>query len=190
MAYGLKYELLCTSKIVKNAYSLQLLFDGYSDAAIDRNMPASSPIVLRKDAAAVIRGTSLEFSIREEVDFELDEFYTNNPKKIQVVLNDANSQPIWYGFVLPQQYQAPYIPSPNTVRFTATDGLGLLKNEAFALTGRVTQLAILLYCVNKVGLDISYSIAINLFEANHDTDLSPLDQTYEDAQIYALKGMN
>jgi hypothetical protein len=186
MAYGLKYELLCTSKIAKNAYTLQLLFDGYSASAIDRNIPASSPIVLRKDAEAVIRGTSLEFAIREEVDWEFDEFYTNNSKKIKAELYEDETL-LWTGYVLPQQYQAPYIPVPLSVRFTATDGLGLLKNESFDLTGRVSQMEIIVYCIDKIGLSLDYSIAVSLFESNHDTALSPFEQTFEDAIIYRTK---
>jgi hypothetical protein len=182
MAYGLKYELLCKS-IAANNYKLKLLFDGYTDADIDRNMPKDQPLVLKKDRAAIVRGTSLDFGIREEVDFELDEFYTNNPKKIKAELYKDTTL-LWTGYVLPQQYQAPYVPVPLTVRFTATDGLGLLKNETFALTGLKSQLEILIYCIDKIGLALGYSIAINLFDASHAENRSPLAQTFEDAEIY------
>lgn len=183
MAYGLKYELLCKSKSA-NSYELKLLFDGYTDADIDRNMPLEQPLVLKKDKASVVRGTSLDFGIREEVDFELDEFYTNNPKKIKAELYKDTTL-LWTGYVLPQQYQAPYVPAPLTVRFTATDGLGLLKNESFTLTGRNSELAIIKHCVDKISLGLGYSIAVNLFETTHSHSAAVLAQTYQDAEIYA-----
>jgi hypothetical protein len=183
MAYGLKYELKCTSKKNGDKYSLSLSFDGYAGAEIHRNMPMDSPLKLRKDAAAVIRGTSLDFGIREAVDFEFDEFYSNNPKKIKAELyNDATL--IWAGYNLPQQLQAAYVPAPQTIRFKATDGLALLKYEKFNMTGTNTQLATIIYCVDKITLGLGYSIAINLFETNHAENRSPLAQTTEDSSVF------
>jgi hypothetical protein len=182
MAYGLKYELLCTSK-KSNAYKLKLSFDGYAGAEVDRNIPVDSPFVLRKDKADYVRGTSLDYSIREAVDFELYEFYANNPKKIKAQLYKGTDL-IWSGYNLPQQYEADYVRAPQTVRFTATDGLGLLKNEKFTLTGTNTQLETIIYCIDKIGLGLGYSIAINLFESNHATNRSPLAQTDEDAYVF------
>lgn len=183
MAYGLKYELYCTSKL-NNFYKLRLLFDGYEGSEIDRNVPVS-PFHLRKDRADVICGTSLEFGIREEVDFELLEFYTNSWKYIKAELYKSTTL-IWTGYVAPQQYQTPYVPASRkpAIWFTATDGLGLLKNEDFTLTGNHSQLEIIMHCLDKLGLNLGYSIAIDLFEANHNETYSPLAQTYEDASIY------
>ena len=75
MAYGLKYELLCKSRLNK-LYKLDLSFDGYEGSEIDRNLALPGAIKLRKDKAGIIRGTSLEFTLREEVDFEFLEFYS------------------------------------------------------------------------------------------------------------------
>lgn len=182
MAYNLKYELLCTTRKA-NLYKLKLLFDGYSGSPIDRNVPVS-PFKLVKDKAAVIRGTSLEFSIREEVDFEFLEFHTNNNKKIKAELYQGTTL-IWAGYNLPQQYQVPYIPPPVSISFIASDGLGLLKNEPFTLIGRASQLSIICHCINKIGLALGYSIAIDLFEITHNHTYSPLDQTYEESEIFA-----
>ena len=181
MAYGLKYELLCTSR-KSNLYKAKIYFDGYSGSAINRNVP-KNPFKLIKDKAAVIRGTSFEFSIREEVDFEFLEFYTNSNKKIRVDLYRGTTL-IWTGYNLTQQYQAPYTPSPTNISFTASDGLGLLKNEEFTLTGINSQLATIIHCVDKIGLALGYSIAINLFEVTHSHTASPLAQTYEDASNF------
>lgn len=182
MAFGLKYELHCTTK--KNRlFKAKVLFDGYGGSPIDRNVPVS-PFRLRKDKAAVIRGTSFEFSIREEVDFEFLEFYTNTNKTIKVELYDPSNDLIWVGFNLPQQYQVPYVAPPVSVTFTASDGLSLLKNEDFTLTGRNSQLDIIRHCVDKIGLGIGFSIAINTFEVTHNHSYSPLAQTFEDSESF------
>lgn len=182
MAYGLKYSLECTSKLGRH-FCAKLFFDGYSGPEISRNLPLS-PFKLRKDAAAVIRGTSFEYAIREQVDFEFLEFYANNAKRVKVTFYGPDENIIWMGYNLPQQYQVPYTPPPATVSFTATDGLGLLKYESFTLTGFESQLAILVHCINKIGLEIPFSIAINTFHETHTTDRSPLEQTFEDCLIY------
>ena len=128
MAYGLKYELLCTTKKSGSLYKLQVLFDGYLGSPIDRNVPIN-PFVLRKDRSSIIKGTSLVFKMREEVDFELDEFYTNVAHHIKVQLLNPFDAIIWSGYIDTGNYSAPYIPAPQTISFSAGDGLGLLKDE-------------------------------------------------------------
>jgi hypothetical protein len=182
MAYGTKYQLYCkgkdgvTSKVVISE-------DDYTGSEIDRNVPYN-PFILRKDAAAVICGTSLEFLIREETDFEFLEFYTNNPKKYKIEFYWPSTTLLWTGWLNTQQYEVPYKPGPTNVRLQATDGLGLLKEEDFTLTGTNSQLAIIRHCIDKIGISLSYSIAINLWEVNHDDDYCPLAQTYEDCEKF------
>jgi hypothetical protein len=182
VAYGLKYELLCTTK-KGNLYKVKLNFNNYSSADIDRNIPIN-PFKLRKDSADVIKGTSLEFSMREEVDFEYLEFYTNDPKNVQVELTDNSDVQLWIGYLDPQQYSCPYIPAPLNITFTASDGLGLLKKEAFTLTGTQTQFAIIRHCLDKISLGLGYAIAIGVHETNHNASLSPLEQTTEPCSTF------
>ncbi|HLN22107.1 MAG TPA: hypothetical protein VK213_13525 [Bacteroidales bacterium] len=182
MAHGLKYELFC-----KTLYKLKLSFKGYTGPQIDRNVPVN-PFKLRKDKAAYVRGTSLEFGIREEVDFEFLEFYTNNARHVKAELYGPEDELIWVGFNLPQQYQVPYKPCPVSVWFTASDGLGLLKQESFALSGLNSLLDIIRHCVDNIGLSLGYSIAINLFAENHDNTRSCLAQTFVLCEIF--EGMN
>lgn len=183
MAYGVKYQLLCkgmdgiTSKTVISE-------DSYVGAEIDRNVP-SNPFHLRKDSGTVIIGTSLEFLIREVVDFEFLSFYTNNAKKFKIEFYYPSTTLIWSGYLNPQQYEVPYKPGPTNVRLQATDGLGLLSGESFTLTGYQTQLAIIRHCLDKIGLGLSYSIAVNLWEISHDDDYCPLAQTLENCSMFA-----
>jgi hypothetical protein len=181
MAYGLKYELLCTSK-KSNLYKAKISEIDYVGAEINRNVPLN-PFILRKDRAAVIKGTSFEFIIREAVDFEFLPFYTSVPKKYLVEVYKATAL-LWSGYINTQQYSAPYKPVPNNITFMASDGLGLLKNEKFTLTGREDEFTIIRHCIDKIGLGLGYVVAISMWEANHDTSLSPLEQTYQDCSNF------
>lgn len=220
MAYGIKYQLLCKGRDGVTT-KLVILEDGFSGAEVDRNVPVS-PFFLRKDAADVIQGTSLEFLIREEVDFEFIGFYTNNAKKYKILFYKSGSGSsvsgatadstvitaddtsitadttiggvstsgetlLWSGYLNPRQYSCKYISGPQNIRFQATDGLGLLKNESFTLTGFQSELAIIRHCLDKIGLGIGYAIAIGLHEENHNTSYSPLTQTYKYCEIYSGK---
>lgn len=207
MAYATKYQLYCkgrdgvTSKLVISE-------DDYTGAEIDRNVPAS-PFHLRKDRAGVICGTSFEFLIREEVDFEFLEFYTNNPKKYKLefyrgigtgitadnttVTSDDTTHTvdatgtsilIWSGYINPQQYTCKYAGGNQNIRFQATDGLGLLKNESFTLTGFVSEFDMIRHCLDKIGLQLGYAIAIGIHENNHITDYPPIAQTYKECEVY------
>lgn len=182
MAYGLKYSLPLLSRD-NTQFSLELSFDGYSGPLVQRYLGGPQPVLLRKDKADVIRGTSLEFGIQEQTDFEFDEFYTNSPHKIKAVLKQGATT-LWTGFNIPQQYQAPYVPAPGILRLTASDQLGLLKSESFTLTGLQSELAIIIHCLSYTGISIGYSIAINTFEASHAENRSPLAQTYIEASTY------
>lgn len=183
MAYGVKYQLLCkdrdgiTSKVVISE-------DGYAGAEIDRNVPRNA-FGLRKDRADIIQGTSLEFLIREVVDFEFLAFYTNNPKKYKVEFYWPSTTLIWSGYLNPQQYEVEYKPGPSNIRLQATDGLGLLKEERFNLVGYQDQLAILRHCLDKIGLNLSYAIGINIWEISHDGSRSPLEQTADNCSMFA-----
>ena len=182
MAYGLKYELLAKSKKYKDLYKLRLSKADYVGAEIDRNVPMD-PFMLRKDSAGIIRGTSLEFGIRAVTDFEFLEFYTTNKREILAEYYRGTTL-LWKGYVLPEQYQEIYKPAPVTVWFTASDGLGLLKDVDFTLTGSNNQLDIILHCLSHLDLGLQVAVAITIHEENHNTAYCPLYQTYEDASFY------
>jgi len=181
MAYGTIYTLYCKDKTGITSMTV-ISEDGYSGSEIDRNVPAN-PFFPRKDASSVICGSSFEFLIREETDFEFLKFYTNLPRKYKIQFYYPSTTLIWTGYLNPQQYSVPYIPGPSNIRLQATDGLGLLKSEAFTLTGLNSELTIIRHCLDKIELSLGYAIAIGIHEINHDDDYCPLAQTYIECEI-------
>jgi hypothetical protein len=186
MAYGLKYDLPCKTRVNSEGYSLKISFKDYAGSPVNRSMPIDGAIVPKKGNNKFIKGTSIDFAIRELVNFEMDEFYTNDPQMIKVEFYKGIVC-LWSGFNLPQQLEALYKTAPITIRFTATDGLGLLKDIDYEQTGINSQLEMIIYCLDKIGLGLGYSIAVNLFETNHAEDRTCFAQTEEDSGIYDKK---
>jgi len=181
MAHGLIHELLATS-VKGNLDMVRILKDAYTGAVIDRNVPIN-PFRIRKLEGEVIQGTALEFVMREEEDFEFIPMFSQ-PLKHYMVEAYRSTTLLWKGYLNTQQYEAEYRPAPINVTFMAYDGLALLKDEEFDLTGTQDEFTILRHCIDKIGLCIGYAIAISIHEENHNTSLSPLEQTYQDCKIY------
>ena len=177
MAYGLKYELIGKSVPFGKNWKVRISQDGYTGAQIDRNVP-SNPFILKKDSAGTIRGTSLDFSIRAQADFEFIDLYTNNSRDWLIELVDTTDAVVWQGFILPEEYQEAYSPAPVTVGFTATDGLGLLKNFNYSAftSSRLSLLNIMANCLVNTGISLQFAIAIPIKEARQDAGHSVLQQ--------------
>ena len=181
MAYGLLYELLATS-VMGNLDKVRISKDAYAGVDIERNVPIN-PFRIRKLDGEVINGTVLEFVMREANDFEFIPMFSQ-PLKHYLVEAYRSTTLLWKGYLNTQQYEAEYRPAPVNVAFMAYDGLALLKDEEFDLTGNQDEFTILRHCIDKIGLGIGYAIAISLHEENHNVSLSPLEQTFQHCKIY------
>ncbi|MFP4365519.1 MAG: hypothetical protein ACLFQA_00360 [Bacteroidales bacterium] len=181
MSYGPKYELEVKSKSgrVDNVIINEL---DYTGSLIGRG--AGPPyFTLRRDAAQCIEGTSLELTIEALSDFEYLGLYTEEAKKYKAEYRaDGNIK--FVGYILPERYGEPYIAPPYDVGLTFTDGLGLLKDEDFTLIGRNTYFETIQYCLDKLDIDIGYSINIHLWDSGMSTNRSPLEQAYEYTDKY------
>ncbi len=185
MDYASKYELVCKSRAYGTTYTAKIQEGDYVGSVIDRDIPLNAFRLIKDNQNSVIKGTSFEFGIREEVDFEFVPFFTNAPKKYYIKLYNGETH-IWSGFLNTQQYSAPYKPVPNTLWFTATDGLGLLKDQPFALTGWKDEFEIIRHCLSYVNavFTLDYAIAIPIHDINHDASYSPLEQTYHNCTVF------
>lgn len=189
MEYASKYESVCKSRAFATTYTAKIQEQDYAEAVINRDIPLNAFRLVKDSASHVIKGTSFEFGIREEVDFEFVPFFTSVPKKYFIKLYKGETH-IWSGLLNTQQYSAPYKPVPNTLWFNASDGLGLLKDQAFSLTGWKDEFEIIRHCLSYVNevFTLSYAIAIPLHDINHNASLSPLEQTYHNCKVF--EGLN
>ena len=116
---------------------------------------------------------------------------------------------VWQGFISPDSYTEEMAsPSNLHVSFSAFDRLGDLKDyeiveeefpninnnllpEEFRyltirkpINGNISELEIIHRCTQLIGNIQPYRLAVNMFEADHATNRSPLAQTYIDVSTY------
>lgn len=164
MSYGLKYRLLFDS-VSGIPYEIKILESGYTGAVELRSL-GNAPI-LKMDDNDAVHGTSLEVNIETKFEGDLKEFYTVDSKKFRVEVWREDVL-FWGGYVLPELYSEPYISAPFDISVTASDGLGILKNIDFELSGEHSIFEIISYCCGQTGLQLNYVFASSLYANGMD----------------------
>jgi hypothetical protein len=186
MNYGLKYILRYETERFGTDIRVLIYEKDYTGPSYPKRIGADH-IRLSRDKDGQICGTTLDFSIQADTDMEFANFFTLDNKAHKVEL-EFNWGVCWTGFVVSDQYSEPFIAPPYDVQVMATDGLGLLKNEKFELTGMVSRFEAIRYCIDKIGIALPYAININIWEQNMDiAGHNMLDQLYFQAEILADK---
>ena len=187
--FGLLYRLRYETSKYKRDVKLDIEKKDYTGSGVMKRI-GSNGVTLSKekdDIIGKIRAKSLEFSIQSDIDSEYQNFflYENGTYRVELKIDD---QIVWVGLIICDQYTEPYIDPPYDVDILATDGLGLLKNYDFELTGIVSRFEAIRYCLEKVGLGIGYAFNIDLFETRMNQDKAMLDQLYFDGDIFGENG--
>lgn len=181
MSYGLKYNCNFASKVFHKEYEIRVFKKDYTGTILKRGITTDGA-TLSKDSANWIKGTSLKFTMRPKIEGELKELYTENRNefKVQLLLDGTI---IWQGFILSEQYQEEYTyKAPVTI--TASDGIGLLKDIEFhSGSSFQNQLATIQDCLKNTGLDLPFSIAVDLTEENFDATKAPLIECYDNPKV-------
>ena len=180
MSYGLKYRLSFDS-VSDTPYEINILEAGYDGPVENRNL-GSAP-VLKMDDGEAVRGTSLELSIETCFDGDLREFYTTDRKKFRVEVYRSGVL-FWSGHILPELYSEPYISVPFDVSVTVSDGLGLLKNIPFGLSGKRSVFDVIKYCCEQTGLVLNYVFASKLLATGMSGVASVYTQAFVDCNAF------
>ena len=180
MSYGLKYRRSFDS-VSDTPYEINILEAGYDGPVENRNL-GSAP-VLKMDDGEAVRGTSLELSIETCFDGDLREFYTTDRKKFRVEVYRSGVL-FWSGHILPELYSEPYISVPFDVSVTASDGLGLLKNIPFGLSGKRSVFDVIKYCCEQTGLVLNYVFASKLLATGMSGVASVYTQAFVDCNAF------
>ena len=176
-----KYRLVAESAKYKDTYRVDILEDGYSGSMTYKNIGARK-IKLSK-SNGIIQKTTLDISIQSDTDFEYTGFmqYDNRKYPVQLYKNDIL---IWSGYHVAESYSEPYQNPPYDVDIVATDNLGLLETFKFDNPGRQSRLDAIIYCLNKTGLLLGFSIAIDFFESTMNTGRAMLEQVDFNGEIF------
>ena len=180
MSYGGKYRLSFDS-VSDTPYEINILEAGYDGPVENRNL--GSVPVLKMDDGEAVRGTSLELSIETCFDGDLREFYTTDRKKFRVEVYRSGVL-FWSGHILPELYSEPYISVPFDVSVTASDGLGLLKNIPFGLSGKRSVFDVIKYCCEQTGLVLNYVFASKLLATGMSGVASVYTQAFVDCNAF------
>ena len=183
--YGTRYILQFDSEKFGHEYKILIKEDGYSGSSENKSLGAA-PLLRRDDSDSGISGTSLEMVIQADEDGELTSLYTVDNKKFLVELYKNNSL-IWTGYVLPEKYSEPYVPVPYDVSVTASDGLGILKDIPFTLSGEKTLFEVTRFCCNQTGMTLDFIVFSSLVESSMNTGNSMLVQTSLDVSTFRDK---
>lgn len=144
----------------------------------------AAPTLRMDDSESGVRGTSLELTIQADRDGELTTLYTTDNKRYRVDLY-RDEELAWTGYVLPEEYSEPYVSAPYDVAVTATDGLGILKDIPFELTGERTIFEVVAYCCGQTGLSLDYALLSALMEEGMAAGEPMHTQTMCDAGAFA-----
>lgn len=174
--YGLKYIASFDSEVAKHDYEIRIMERDFAGNSERRNL-GGAPVLI-KDENWPICGTSIEFQLETKYDGDLREFYTEDNKKFRVEVW-RNSILIWKGLVVTEAYAEDMIPCSD-ILIRATDGLGLLKNEPFKLTGKCSLLSIIKYCTDKTELYFGYDIRVGIYSIESPV----IKKSFLDAQVY------
>ena len=163
MAFYTKYDLSFKS-VHGVPISVEIQVDGYTGDPIVRRLGAAPSLKTQKNGRII--STSIEFLAECLVWGEFAEFYTQDPRRFQVLVGrgddgEGNTRPIWRGYVTPEIYSEPYISAPYDVRICANDGLGELKLYDWEPVGRQTIAQTLATLLEAAGAEYSsiYSVS-------------------------------
>lgn len=203
VSYGVRWRMAYTDRlgykkridILERDYS-----DGITQVSGDGNSYASSfrsegsdimdlDIMSRTATADFIAtsfGQYLDIARGDEKQFLLKER----------VFNGSTYDVVWTGAVDPSQYSDELYQGSTRVSVVATDRLATLKNQEYRpddtnidffniYRGRASQFKMIKRCLDKLGLNNGYRLAVNLFESSHTaTNNSPIRQTYVQQEVY------
>lgn len=193
MAYNTKYRIefkdINGKEVTVNINSLNyanevIYIDKLSDAPLQIIVNGDG-----QDKYVTFKTSEVNLSLLSEVDYQYFEFSNFEEKQytLEIFLDGLIK---WKGFIVPDNYRESYETVPYYVSLVATDYLSTLKDYDFADAqgaydfGHMTPLSIIIFCLNKLEMDIDIWDGTNVFPEGADLDLSPLDQCYIDTSKY------
>jgi len=184
MAYGIKYT--CTFTDLYDRTILLYIRERDYSGSPSSIVLGGTPILYTKQTQETefysrINGSTLEIEILCTSVGQYDEFFGGDSRTYQVEMQ-IDSTTFFVGYIEPghtdRDVQNFYL-----MHIVATDGLGYLKEIEFKngddyFTGYLSLYYILWYAISKIDPTPVFRDASDIYYAEHDTNYSPLTQTY------------
>lgn len=167
--------------------NLNILINDTAVAATNLNIERtedSNPVLKYNgadDEYQAIMASELSFNmlVPDAIDGKFLHLFTGNETRFEVQLENADTEEIiWQGFLLPDIYSEPYENGCFFVQFTATDGIGRLKNKYLPnsfYTEIKTLPQIIGACLAETGLNFNTVIAPAITNAAKDLKVSDIE---------------
>lgn len=180
MARALAYVLQFESEVYQHNHLIEIWEEGFIGTPTNLRMGMSG-MISKRERDGGIYGTSMELKLESTLDSQLIKLYTSDSKKF-LVRHYRNNVLVQSGLIVPEQYSEEYIAAPYDIAVTATDGLGLLKEQNYNYFGRHTVLEVLKYCLDSTGVILDFDLICELTESGADPARSILAQRTIDGE--------
>lgn len=140
--------------------------------------------------SGLLQGSEAQLALLLEATDQYLPLYSGD-ERLHLVTFEKNNTLFWKGYLLPEQYDVALLAPPKAFNLSATDGLGTLGTVPFTgpagqrLSGDWTLLDALLFCLNKLDLDLNLHTLLNLYPAGTTLGAAALEQTAVDVAGYA-----
>lgn len=167
-----KYFSACDDKNVP--VELKIFKRNYNGVASNLDYAGASPIVISwknidDDKFSPIRGCDVSITLISTVDFNLQQFYTEDEREYRIEIYKAGNLK-FKGFLIPSDAREDFTAAPYEVTLRATDGIGSLKKIAYpvpvgsSIDILQSFLEIIAYSLSRTNLDLNIVTGCNLYE--------------------------
>jgi len=192
MAFATKYQMTFRD-YEDNTWYVYFQEDGFA-GSVTEFTPGADPVNINWNASNKYQPIVGSFAhIQMVYESDMDSLYTEESDTIYVIIKKA-ADTKWEGFLSPGQYVRQFNEAKHYVTFTASDGLGELKNIKFLDDSddpyfyQQTEISIIADILAKTNISNSILEAVDVFESGYDT--AATDSTFLQTYIYTGKYYN
>jgi hypothetical protein len=141
----------------------------------------------------VIQPSNFVLALLSDTNEKFVDLYSKSHKEWRLIysINDVEE---WRGFIVPSEFNEPYIPAPYPVEVTFTDGLALSKDIQASetnLSGRNSIIKTVATLLRTIDLDLPIHVAVDVYAGSGmNTNISSFQQTSVDSDSFENREMN
>lgn len=149
-------------------------------------IPGSNPLVIRErggDMFEPLRGQECSLAFVATQNEQFAELFTGDDREFRVDIYKGSNL-FWRGWLVADVYTEPYLAPPFEVQFSATDGIGSLKDILLSdglPEGFTTQWDLLWHILGKLNTYLPLRSGINIYETR--MDMRPEDDPLQQAVV-------
>ena len=186
MAFATKYRIEGTSDMFGKV-TVNIKKDGYVGSVINLDGVGRDWVVLKigdnsSEMSSPILAGKLTLSFYVQTDFQTTEIGRSESYSFYIEVLDENSDQIWAGWAMPDEYTESYHNTPYIATVTASDGLEELKNIIYPLQeGKATLFTHIQNCLINTFVENNIFESVNIYSNGMNSTAS--DSPFKQAQV-------